>query len=335
MSTKAGNKKNMPIDGARLIQEVLAELGWFANAATVADDVRRLNIGLPLEDEFSVICAWLGKCQLLHKLDQQQVPIASRQEFQVPDLLARFSTQASKPPVLIEVKSKAAAQLSFKPDYLKRLQNYADLVGMPLLIAWKFHSLWILFDVRHMKKAVKNFNISLNTASRENLLGVLVGDVAYKIGANAGMHLRFRKDKLVGTEKTEEGYTEQWKMTIDDVAFTDYDGNRRTDLTSEVQSLFTAWDLIETEEHTDTHMQLRFVAGDEGLQFAHTALVRLLNWESPHEERPHWRGLMRKEQVTANVANFSAALEAAFRQRVISHIFHMQPHSMPNFLLPS
>jgi hypothetical protein len=119
MSTKAENKKNMPIDGARLIQEVLAELGWFANAATVADDVRRLNIGLPLEDEFSVICAWLGKCQLLHKLDQQQVPIASRQEFQVPDLLARFSTQASKPPVLIEVKSKAAAQLSFKPDSLK------------------------------------------------------------------------------------------------------------------------------------------------------------------------------------------------------------------------
>jgi hypothetical protein len=34
------------------------------------------DIGLPVEDEFSVACAWLGKCQLLHKLDQHQVPIA-------------------------------------------------------------------------------------------------------------------------------------------------------------------------------------------------------------------------------------------------------------------
>lgn len=327
-------KKTTPLDGARLIQDVLAELGWDADAATVADGVRRLDIGLPVEDEFSVVCAWLGKCQLLHKLDQQQVPVASKQEFQVPDLLAKFSTQTSKSPVLIEVKSKKDKLLSFKPDYLKRLQNYADLVGMPLLVAWKFHSVWMLFEARHMKKAAKNFNITLETAMRENLLGVLAGDVAYKIGAGAGVHLRFRKDKLVETEKTEDGYTEQWMMTLDDVAFTDREGNRRTDLDGEVQSLFSAWDLEEQEEHNDSHIQLRFVAGDEGMQFSHTALIHLLNWESPHDDRPHWRGLLRKEQVTANVANFSAALEAAFRQKVVSHIFYMQPHAMPAFLEP-
>ncbi|WP_223871785.1 hypothetical protein [Candidatus Dactylopiibacterium carminicum] len=184
-----------PPDLPRLIQDALAELGYDADAATVAERVRRLDIGLPVEDEFSVVCAWLGKCQLLHKLDQHQVPIASKQEFQVPDLLAKFSTQSSKFPVLIEVKSKNDKVLSFKPDYLKRLQNYADLVGMPLLVAWKFHSIWMLFEARHMKKADKNFNITLNTASQENLLGALAGDVAYKIGAGAGIHLRFRKDE--------------------------------------------------------------------------------------------------------------------------------------------
>ncbi|EPP9652457.1 hypothetical protein PSP82_005738 [Pseudomonas aeruginosa] len=321
-----------PPDLPRLIQDVLAELGYNADAATVAERVRRLDIGLPVEDEFSVVCAWLGKCQLLHKLDQHQVPIASKQEFQVPDLLAKFSTQTSKSPVLIEVKSKKDKLLSFKPEYMGRLQNYADLVGMPLLVAWKFHSLWMLFEARHMKKADKNFNITLETAMRENLLGVLAGDVAYKIGAGAGVHLRFRKDKLVETEKTEDGYTEQWMMTIDDVSFTDREGARRTDLDSEIQSLFTAWDLEEKEEHTDSHIHLHFVAGDEGMQFAHTALVHLLSWESPHDDRPHWRGLLRREQVTANVANFSAALDAALRQKVVSHIFHVGPHDMPNFL---
>lgn len=331
---KAKKKDASPPDLPRLIQDALAELGYDVDAAAVAERVRRLDIGLPVEDEFSVICAWLGKCQLLHKLDQYQVPVASKQKFQVPDLLAKFSTQTSKSPVLIEVKSKSDKLLSFQPDYLKRLQNYADLVGMPLLVAWKFHSVWMLFEVRHMKKAAKNFNITLNTAMQENLLGVLAGDVAYKIGAGAGVHLRFRKDKLLGTEKTDDGYAEQWAMTIDDVSFTDREGARRTDLDGEVQSLFTAWDLEETAEHTDSHIHLHLVAGDEGMQFAHTALVRLLSWESPHDDRPHWRGLLRKEQVTANVASFSSALDAAFRQKVVSHVFYFQPHAMPDFLPP-
>ena len=121
-------------------------------------------------------------------------------------------------------------------------------------------------------------------------------------------------------------------MTIDDVGFTDREGARRTDLDGEVQSLFTAWDLEDKEEHTDSHIHLHFVAGDEGMQFAHTALVRLLSWESPHDDRPHWRGLLRKEQVTANVASFSAALDLAFRQKVVSHIFYFQPHTTPEFL---
>lgn len=335
LDRKKKNKKKeeqAPPDLPRLIQDVLAELGYDADPEAVAERVRRLDIGLPAEDEFSVVCAWLGKCQLLHKLDQHQVPIASKQNFLVPDLLAKFSTQTNKGPVLIEVKSKSDTLLSFKPEYLKRLQNYADLVGMPLLVAWKFHSVWMLFEARHMHKAVKNFNITLSTAMRENLLGVLAGDVAYKIGAGAGIHLRFRKDKLLGTEKTDDGYVEQWRMTIDEVGFTDREGARRSDLDDEVVSLFTTWDLAEKEEHTDSHVHLHHVAGDEGMQFAHTALIRLLNWESPHDVRPHWRALLRKEQVTANVANFSAALATAFKQKVVSHVFHFQPHTMPDFL---
>lgn len=327
-------KNATPPDLPRLIQDVLAELGNDADAAVVAERVERLDIGLPVEDEFSVVCAWLGNCQILHKLDQHQVPIASKEEFQVPDLLVRFSSQTNKSPVLIEVKAKKDQPLSFKPDYMKRLQNYANLMGMPLLVAWKFRGLWMLFEARHMKKARSNFNISLGGGMRDNLLGVLAGDVAYKIGAGAGIHLRFRKDKLLGTNKTDEGITEQWAMNIDDVSFTDRDGMRRTDLDREVQSLFTAWDLEESEEHNDSHIQLHFVAGDEGIQFAHTALVRLLGWESPNQDRPHWRRLLRKEQVTANVAIFSAALDKAYSQKVVSHIFHVQPHDIPDFLAP-
>jgi Holliday junction resolvase len=321
-----------PPDAERLIQSVLAELGWDADASTVAARVRRLNVGLPREDEFSVVCAWLGRCLLLHKLDQNQLPRSSRNEFQVPDLLAFFSTQNGRSPVLIEVKARNAQTLSLKPDALDHLKNYAELLKLPLLIAWKFHSIWTLFEAKHLRKAVKNFNISHDLAMKENLLGVLAGDVAYTIGAGAGVHLRLRKDELVTHNEDSDGRTEEWKMTIDDVFFTDYNGNRRTDLDSEVESLFTAFPLEERQEHTDTHVTMSFIARSEAIQFSHTALVDLLNWGLPGEQQINWRTLLYKEQVIANIGSFSAALNAALRQKVVQYVLHLLPHSMPDFV---
>jgi len=51
----------IPLDAHRLIQTVLAEVGWESDPLTIADKVKRLDIGLPCEDQFSVVCAWLGK----------------------------------------------------------------------------------------------------------------------------------------------------------------------------------------------------------------------------------------------------------------------------------
>ena len=188
-----------PNDIERLIQDVLAELGFDADPAEVARRVRRLNYGLPAEDEFSVICAWLGRVSLLHKLDQQQTPIASKAEFQVPDILVSFESAG---PVLVEIKVCNDRTLSFKPDYHTRLTQYASLLGLPLLIAWKFHSLWTLFDARHLTLARKNFNITHNEAMRQNLLGALAGDVAFKLAEGSGVHLDLAKEELIETSIT-------------------------------------------------------------------------------------------------------------------------------------
>ncbi len=71
---------------------------------------------------------------------------------------------------------------------------------------------------------------------QKSLLGVLAGDVAYKIGRGGGA-LKFRKDKLLGEDLAADVRTEQWLMTIDYVAFIDCEGVRRTDLDGDVQSL--------------------------------------------------------------------------------------------------
>ena len=114
-----------PEDLELLVQEAMTQLGWEVDAKRIADRVRRLNFGLPREDEFSIVCSWLGKCELVHKLDQKQSPHISMEDYQVPDLLAVFRHGDRRIPVLVEVKSKKQQTLSFRPDYYEKLCNYA------------------------------------------------------------------------------------------------------------------------------------------------------------------------------------------------------------------
>lgn len=316
-------------DGDRLIQDVLAELGWDADPRTIADNVRRLDLGLPVEDQFIAICAWLGKARLVHKLDQLQAPLASRYLYQVPDLLAHFDHAG---PLLIEVKAKKGRTLSLRPDYLAKLQAYAELVRMPLLIAWKHYGIWTLFEARHLKRARTNFNISFSDAIAENLLGTLAGDVAYKIEPGAGVRFGCKKEELLSIERDGDTHTEHWRMRIDQVGFTIAGGKPVAELDPEVATLFTTWDLEERQSHSDTHVELAFVAGDEGMMFGHMALTHLLNWSLPIGAMINWRHAIRRDAVVANMTNFGHALARGLEQKVVRTILHQQPNSWPDFI---
>jgi len=320
-----------PSDAARLFQDAIAELGWDADPVAIAEQVRRLNIGLPAEDEFAVLCAWLGKCDLIHKLDQAQGPSSSRDRFQVPDFLASFSTATT--PVLVEVKSKASKTLSFRSDYYERLSNYAGLVGLPILVAWKFHSLWTVFELRQMRKAVSNYNIRFEEAMTQSLLCSLVGDVGYRIGSGAGMHLHFMKENLLDIHANEEERSSTWMVRFDSITFTDYLGGNALSLSDEVQELFKTWDLSERDADSDTHVTKSFVASDrDGMQFAHTALVRLLDWETAEGESANWRGLARQEKILRSISDFRSVLKKALEERIVDTIIDIRPKEMPAFL---
>lgn len=318
-------------DVARLIQEVLSELGSIADPIEVARRVRGLDRGLPAEDEFAVICTWLGHCRIVHKLDQQQAPVSSRASYQVPDLLVAFNAAG---PFLIEVKVKQDLTLSFRPDYLKRLTAYADLLGLPLLIAWKFHSVWSLFDARRLRLAQTNFNITQSEAMKQSLLGVLAGDVAYSLGPGAGIHFDCAKDRLISTEHADDHFTEQWQARISDVFFTDGAGLRRDDLHGETRQLFAGWDLQRREEISASSIRLSFVPGENQMQFGHSALVQLLAWERPRDAAQNWRHLLRAPTVVRSIADFRQALDRALREGVVHYIFHLQPVDWPDFLPP-
>jgi hypothetical protein len=203
---------------------------------------------------------------------------------------------------------------------------------MPLLIAWKHHGVWMLFDAVHLRMAQTNFNISFETALKENLLGILAGDVAYKISPGAGVRFSIRKEELMRTEADGPSLTEHWRMRIEAASFTVAGGKIATDLDPDVTTLFTTWDLEETQTHTETHVQLSFTAGKEGLMFGHMALVHLLNWRQPANTPINWRHANRRNSVVSSMTNFRHALKRALQQKVVHVVLDQQPRSWPPFV---
>lgn len=321
-----------PPDLPHLLHEALTKVGWSGDAERLAEQLRTLHLGLPREDEFAVVCTWLGRCALIHKLDQVQTPPRSTERFQVPDLLAIFEQGGKTIPVLIEVKSSNKRTLSFRADYFQRLKGYGEALNLPVLIAWKHHGIWALFDIDHMTVAEKNHNITLGKAVSESLLGVLAGDFTYTLPRGTGLHLRFRKDEFISSTQDGSAVHEEWKMTIDDVYYTDREGHERRDLPPEIQALFYVNALEERQEHTPSHIYWHFTVEDDENKFAHMALVALLNWYASSDGSLNWREVIARHAPVPGVGNFAETVERALRSGVVRSIFHVRPQTTPRFM---
>lgn len=323
---------NKPIDLERLIHESLEQLGWEADSNKIADRVKRLNIGLPLEDEFSIICGWLGHCNLIHKLDQQQFPASSKNTFQVPDLLANFSIRGGgKRTVLIEVKSSEKNVMSFRPDYVSRLKGYGDLLGLPVLIAWKKLGIWSLVSLDQFSKAKKNFNLNFNDAMKNNLLSKVAGDFSYTPRKNSGVHISLKKEELMSTTEEDNKIVTNWHTTVDDVYFTNGDGETLRKLSPIAQQLFFSWDLTTTETHSDSHILMHNVIEEQSSLFAHMALTRLLSFHS-QEGEVHWRHHLGEQTLLSNIQNYRKGIEENLEAGIVQYIFDIEPVNMPTFL---
>jgi len=323
----------MPNDDLeRLIHESLEQLGWSADASQVAQRVKRLDFGLPLEDEFSVVCGWLGKCKLIHKLDQSQYPEGSSALIQAPDLLAVFENNGKDIPVLIEVKSSWKNTLSFRPDYKERLQKYADTVKLPLLVAWRTRwDIWALFPLSNLRKAQINYNINFENALCNSLLGMLAGDFSYTVKSGAGIHISCKKQRFVESEQG--GEPQHWEVVIDDVYYTNGKSDTVRDLSPIAQSIFYSWSLEESQEDIGSHILIHSVAKDTSALFAHMAITRLLKFKLPiGEENIHWRSFVSGKDSVSEFKEFRSGVLENMRHGIVSYVLDPQPQNVPDFL---
>jgi Holliday junction resolvase len=327
----------------RLMYEACEQAG--INAPLTREDIIRrfeaLERGLPAEDEFAVLVNWLGNCRLIHKLDQQQFPQSSGDLYQVPDFLAVFENKNRIIPTLIEVKKTKKTAFKWSKKYYSKLKAYADLLNLPLLIAWKFRpdkgqwAIWTLFDAQVFDSPDSSYKVTLKRASGENLLGQLAGDFLIDVKAGVGLHLQI---DLIGGK-------DEWKRMKDankyfgklSVFWTDGSGNRidTARISPGLLSLLNCIPFLSDSSLLDaeSYMIQSFALQDNRLIFAHQMLpLLLIEAQTSTNDEIRWRGVLNQDNLPTSAEEIYKAASEAANDNVVELIFHQVPKTTPAFL---
>lgn len=327
--------KKLDVDSsARLIFEAIQQLGWDAGSSSIIDRIKRLEFGIPAEDEIAFILSWLGKCDLIHKLDQKQYPPESTKTFQVPDLFACFVKDGVRIPVLIEVKASNKNKLSWKESYLNKLKEYSCLVNLPILLAWKFYRIWLLVDINCFLKARTNYHLTFEEAMKHNLMSHMAGDFVYKMESEVGLYFHIKKENLVSREQITPSYHEEkWQVHIEKAFFVNSGGKEVSKLHAGLWPLFISAEPVSEERFEKDIIYQSFVIPEEsGMHFAHSALPILLTFFMDAEEKIHWRKHLNDHKFPVDFKTFHEAANIGLKNSFVRYVIYQQPFKIPQFL---
>lgn len=344
MSDKNDTEKRLNEQGLRLMYEAFVQAG--INPSLTKEDVIRrfeaLERGLPVEDEFAVLAGWLGKCSLIHKLDQLQFPLQSKDLYQVPDFLAVFKDGSRTIPTLIEVKKTQDISFKWSKSYYGKLKAYADLLKLPLLIACKFRPgdsdlvYWTLFDASIFYNPDSSYKVTLQKASHESLLGKLAGDFMLELKAGVGLH--FRMD-LIGNKDDWQRMKDENRFYGETKLFWTNGRGKEIDAVQLSPSLLAILGLIpqywsdSSLYDGDSHRIYSFVLQENHPIFAHQMLELLLTEAQAHaDDNIRWRKVLSEGGLPISSKDiYEAAFEVASKD-IFKQVFHPIPETTPAFL---
>ena len=282
--------------------------------------VQHIDYGLSAEVEFSALLAWLGNCELVHRLDQQVMSSDRDPKWEVPDLFALFCRGTSRFSAMIEVKTTKEAILTFKPSYIENLCRYCSLHSEHLLIAWRPRSiaLWFLVSSDHLIPVGDKLQLDLEAASKNSLIGCLAGDFSIHRYEGAGLYVEMGRD----SEKlpTSTGYTARY--VIQKVEWRDVRGDAYNKLSLPITaSLLTS--TIHHEAVEDSIITKAWVS-DGSFVYAQQILRTVVTFWSADEGPVRWRHVYENFDTILSRASLHDEL-----QRYLGVFVHIVAHQTP------
>jgi Holliday junction resolvase len=295
--------------------------------ADLIDKIKRVHKGLSAEHEFAAIAAWLGKCSLLTALDDV---LHSSGKYRVPDFLVIANHEGSDKSFLVEVKSTDNEVLDWSAKYLDSLRTFADVMKLPLLVAWKRGKLWTLTDISHFSLNVSAYRLSFETAMKNSLMGVLFGNAWIKFSPEFRLEVKMmvQGDVDVTAELLPEG---TYEFRIEDAGIW---GNKGRLNISDAQNLW--WFLVTaaSEYKSDVvhgvAIQQYMAESDSMFNLSDVLLAQVL-WTVDEEASIDWLATIRKG-LPAAPADLHSVLKNAIDAGAVNYVFHQVPQALPEFL---
>jgi hypothetical protein len=291
------------------------------------DKVQRVHRGMSTEHEFAAIASWLGKCLLLTQLDDV---LHSDGVFRAPDFLVVANFEGRRIPFLVEVKSTPDDTLKWSAGYLASLRGFADLVHLPLLVAWKRHGLWVLADSSLFTKKVTAYHLAFNDAMKSSLMSLLFGNVWITFAPEFRLELKMRihADADLTQELLPEG---TYQMQIEDAGLWTEKGKLDS-----VEGKDLMWLLIagasedRFDRKGDLVTQQYRVDPEAMINLSDVLLARLL-WNKTEPESIDWLAEIRKG-LPKFTADLTELLDRALAVGALHLGIRQMPQVMPQFL---
>ncbi len=292
-------------------------------------DVRR---GLLPEKEFFSILAWLGNCVVVNRIDQTPMPVEMSDNLRAPDFLAFAKYSNRIIPVLIECKATTDNKIVWSEKYFESLKDFASLLNLPLLLAWKWNDLWIVADCVHFQKRVTAYHLDYETALKENLICLLFGNRWIMVNQDAS----FRLDtKVIDSElDPQEPLIDEGTYTLQIEKAGFYVGENEIDVSPRgAEILFSAFAKNVVKKLEGNRARIAFYP-DEGtttVQLYDLLLIDLYI-RSRDVNDIIWEEALLEGPFHSTAEMFRTALAATGTSRYIDLVMNQTPKTVPSFL---
>lgn len=295
--------------------------------------IHAIRRGLLPEHEFFAILSWLGQCATIHRLDQTPLPIENSANLRAPDFLVFANYEGRVVPMLIECKATADNKLEWSEKYLNSLKDFASVLNLPLLLAWKWNNMWLVVDSSHFEKKVTGFHLDYDVALKENLMSLLFGNRWIKVNDEAS----FRIDAKVidaTLDPSEKLFDEgEYTFQIESAGF--YVGQKLIDTVSGRCSEVLFSTFVENEvqklEGTRARIIYRPIEGSTAVQLYDLLLIDLYI-KSSGEDEIVWPEALVKGPFDSSGEIFRNALSEAGTSQFIDMVLKQVPATVPEYL---